>query len=493
MQEIRIGTRTSKLAMAQAAAVAASLRALHPELTTKIIGFDAASDGSDEKIEEADFTTVLHEAVQDAEIDIAVHSFKDIRTSASPMMGMILLTTRENPRDVAVFRSDILETLRHGKTVVLGTSTDLRTLNATEFLAKALPQSGGRTAKIETKPLRGAVESRLRQLEDGAFDGIILAATGLNRLSQDEEVTALLADKKFMILPLSECPTAPGQGALALEYRETDLPTYQIIAPVYDSPTFEHVMRELHVLKQHRGTMGATDIAAKHIADHITFIKGVDENGNAVKTIDWTAPVTPITVQGNLWDGADIREQTSRTENLPLRDEITGQAVFIAHSRAAVPETLVSLQEKTLWTSGVNSWFRLAAQGLWVQGCTEELGHSVLADALTRLPFLRLPAFGSWSVLTHDRSRNDWQDAQVVATYTVKNGFDPQAAETLKTAKHIFWSSASQYDAYRDYAPHDAFHYCRAGKTAQELKAHNLQTLIVFPNHETWRQCLTSA
>lgn len=484
MNPLRIGTRTSKLALAQATLVKNALQIENRDLSIEIIGIETKADTSDTPIpqlEDNAFCIELDQALLDGQIDCAVHALKDRSLPRPTGIISAAITKRDNPRDVVIFRHDIIDRLQGEHPITVGVSSERRTFNTIEFLTKALPYC---RSDVKTTFIRGAIEKRLRRLNMDC-DGIVLAVAGINRLFHDPELHTLLHDKRFMLLPLSEGPSAPGQGALAIDCRSEDTETKMLLDGLHDIKTVEHVEREYAAVINHRDA-GATSITSKHFPEYILFLKGSD-----TKSVTWPDTIEPI--KGNYWDGTDKRREISETTYLPVTAKsMTSDAIFVAHSRAAAPMLIDALKDKLVWTSGPQSWFRLAQKGVWVQGCTEELGHEILRDTIDTVPFLNLPKFNDWQVLTHDQS-NEWQQGQTLMTYTVKNTFNAIAAEDLLRAEHVFWSSASQYELYKNYAANDCRHYCRAGKTADALKNYNLDSLTVFPNSEMWRQCLTKS
>jgi hydroxymethylbilane synthase len=205
---LRIGSRSSQLALCQANHIAAALRSCGHQVgietirTTgdKILDVALAKVGT-----KGMFIKEIEEALADGSVDLAVHSLKDLPVELSAEFELAAITRRENPYDVLLSREcSALSTLRQGARV--GTSSLRR-----QAQLKALRPD------LEICPLRGNVDSRLRKLESGDFDAIILAAAGLHRLARTEVIREVLA-------PEIMCPAA-GQGALAIEIRAGDSST----------------------------------------------------------------------------------------------------------------------------------------------------------------------------------------------------------------------------------------------------------------------------
>jgi hydroxymethylbilane synthase len=197
---IVVGTRGSALALAQARLV---IRALGADATVRIIR--TAGDTSDRPIRELGdgaFVTAIEDALRGGDIDVAVHSLKDLPTEESEALVIAAVPEREDVRDVLITSGrGGLADLRSD--AVVGTSSVRRAA----FIAALRP--GIRCAEI-----RGNVETRMRKVAEGRYDATLLAAAGLRRLG--------IAFEPHETLPIELCPPAPGQGALALQVRRSD-------------------------------------------------------------------------------------------------------------------------------------------------------------------------------------------------------------------------------------------------------------------------------
>ena len=208
MAALRIGSRGSQLALWQANHIAALLRenGHHVELEIIRTTGDKITDVALAKVgTKGMFTKEIEEALAEGRVDLAVHSLKDLPTEVPPGFELAAITRREDPRDVLLSKSyDGLSHLPQGARV--GTSSLRR-----QAQLRALRPD------LEIHPLRGNVDTRLRKLEGGEFDAIILAAAGLRRLGRTELVREAIPAETM-------CPAA-GQGALGIEIREGDAST----------------------------------------------------------------------------------------------------------------------------------------------------------------------------------------------------------------------------------------------------------------------------
>ncbi len=205
MARLRIGSRGSMLALWQANYITSLLRERGHSVDIEIIKTtgDKITDVALAQVGiKGMFTKEIEEALAEERIDLAVHSLKDLPTELPPEFEITAIPPREDPRDAfCSLRYESIEQLPEGARV--GTSSLRR-----HAQLKAL------RSDIEIYPLRGNVDTRLRKLEAGEYDAMILAAAGLHRLGKTEWA-------KQLIPPDAMCP-APGQGALAIEIRAGD-------------------------------------------------------------------------------------------------------------------------------------------------------------------------------------------------------------------------------------------------------------------------------
>lgn len=205
MASLRIGSRGSQLALWQANHVAGLLRNQGHTVEIEIIKTtgDKILDVALAKVgTKGMFTKEIEEALADRRVDLAVHSLKDVPTDLQPQFTLAAIMKREDPRDAFIsVKYTRLEDLPRGAKV--GTSSLRR-----QCQLKAMRPD------VKIFPLRGNVDTRLRKLESGEYDAIILAAAGVKRLGLDKHV-------RSRIEPEIMCP-AVGQGALAIEARSGD-------------------------------------------------------------------------------------------------------------------------------------------------------------------------------------------------------------------------------------------------------------------------------
>ncbi|WP_203337197.1 hydroxymethylbilane synthase [Nocardioides limicola] len=224
MSTLRLGTRASKLATTQSATVAEMIRALGHQVEIVTVSTAGDRDRSTTLATMADtlggtgiFVSALREALLAGDVDLAVHSAKDLPTAPAEGITLAAMPVREDPRDVIVARDGLtLGELPAGSRV--GTGSPRR---AAQLAALGLG--------LQIVDLRGNVDTRLAKVSDGELDAVVLARAGLARLGLLDRVTETLD-------PLQMLP-APGQGALAVECRSADTDVLAVLAALDHAPT----------------------------------------------------------------------------------------------------------------------------------------------------------------------------------------------------------------------------------------------------------------
>ncbi len=235
---LRIGTRGSKLALAQSEWVKKRIEGRHPHAQVQLVRIKTTGD----KILDSPlakiggkglFVKEIEEALLNERVDLAVHSMKDVPAALPEGLVLATFPEREDPHDAFVsIDCPNLDRLPQGARVGTGS------LRRAAQLLHIRPD-------LELLPLRGNVDTRLRKLEAGEFQAIILAAAGMRRLGFEDRITQLLSSEQ--ILP------AIGQGALGLEVRHDDEETIGLINFLNDEETQVTVEAERAFLKELEG------------------------------------------------------------------------------------------------------------------------------------------------------------------------------------------------------------------------------------------------
>jgi len=237
MIELVIGSRGSQLALWQARHIAAQLEALGVKTRIEVIktAGDKITDVALARVGEISgtkgvFTKEIEEALLDGSIDLAVHSLKDLPTELPEGLTIGIVPEREDPRDALVGKT--LDELKPGDRIGTGS------LRRAAQIRRLKPG-------VETLDIRGNVETRLRKLDEGQFDAIILACSGLIRLGLQDRITQAL-DPELMA-------PAIGQGALGIEVRIGDGVTLEALETLNHTPTHQAVGAERALLEAFGG------------------------------------------------------------------------------------------------------------------------------------------------------------------------------------------------------------------------------------------------
>ena len=233
MNSITIATRESPLALWQAHFVEAELKRHHPGIEVKLLGMTSRGDQLlDKPLYKVGgkglFVKELETALLDERADIAVHSMKDVPMELPPGLTLGVICEREDPRDALVGVTSF-DDLPEGAR--LGTSSLRRSCQVMQ-----------RRPDLQIGFLRGNVNTRLAKLDAGEFDAIILACAGLKRLGFDDRIGAAI-DEDFLL-------PAGGQGAVGIEYRETDSRVAELLARLAHEETSRRVIAERTVVRR---------------------------------------------------------------------------------------------------------------------------------------------------------------------------------------------------------------------------------------------------
>jgi hydroxymethylbilane synthase len=291
---LRLGTRGSRLAMAQAHEAASALAQVLGTGSVEVVEIRTKGDAISERrpaghlvVGDGQFTAELERALLDERIDIAVHSLKDLPTASNPALRLGAILQRGDPRDCLLSRAPGgLDGLPFGARI--GTSS-----------VRRAAQLAATRVDLVARPIRGNVDTRLRRLEAGEYDALLLAAAGLDRLgvpvSEDDRLSLDL------MLP------APGQGALALQVRADDVP---LLAPLDHGPTRLAVQTERALLRALGGGCLAPLGALAEVVDRELRLRAAYEGRFSFTRVDIIGPADrPAEVVAEA--AARIREATA--------------------------------------------------------------------------------------------------------------------------------------------------------------------------------------
>ncbi len=241
-RRIIIGSRGSELALWQAEHVRAQLQGLNQDAEIKVIRTqgDRIQNLSFDKLEgKGFFTKELEEELLSSEIDLAVHSHKDLPTESPEGLIIAAVSVREDPSDLLLMRKDRADTSRKfhlTRKAVVGTSS-----------ARRKSQLLHHVPDIQLRDLRGNVPTRVNKLREAEYDAIVLASAGVARLQLD------LSDLHTVALDPQEFIPAPAQGVLALQTRESDTGLASVLSKLSNTEVAERIHVERRILQLFEG------------------------------------------------------------------------------------------------------------------------------------------------------------------------------------------------------------------------------------------------
>jgi hydroxymethylbilane synthase len=248
--KLRLGTRGSELARTQSGTVAAALERLGfaVELTIIKTSGDQNTTSTFASIgPQGVFVREIEQALVERRIELAVHSFKDLPTKSPAELTIAAVPQRVDPADLLLVRRD----------AIAGTADDWLPL---ERRARIGTASARRRAWLKhfrpdlaVEPLRGNVPTRVRRLEEGRFDAIVLAAAGVERLQAEQRLGSSLADVAVLRLDPARFVSAPAQGALAVQCRRDDARVLAALATIDHAPSRAAVAAERDALMRAEG------------------------------------------------------------------------------------------------------------------------------------------------------------------------------------------------------------------------------------------------
>jgi hydroxymethylbilane synthase len=333
MPPIRLGTRASALALTQSGTIADALRALGIPVELVTVRTLGDRRPPDTTWGEGAFVGALETALLEGEVDLAVHSAKDLPTTEDPRLAIVAYPQRLDPRDALVGREPGLTLDRLLVASRVGTDSPRRSA----FLRARRPD-------LRVHPLHGNVDTRLRRLDAGETDALILAVAGLTRMG--------LAGRIGTILPPDVVPPAPGQGALAVQCRADDDLTRWWVSQLDDPATRAAVETERAFLRASGGGCRAPIGGLAHIeGDQIVLVGGsarieaLDDRAPASDrpTIAWGDARGPVADRVAIAAGLAVRLNRELGATVPATTRIGAPRVLVtraANQAGALVEAL---------------------------------------------------------------------------------------------------------------------------------------------------------
>jgi hydroxymethylbilane synthase len=491
----KLGTRKSLLALAQSGWVARELERLNPGIKIELVGIETKGDKILDKplsqIEGKEFFTAeLDHALLRGEVDFTVHSMKDLSLERPEAFVLGAVPKRELQNDVIVFHETVIERLKAGLPIRIGTSSPRRLTLLPAFLKEALPRSNpNQEPTLQFVEIRGNVNTRISRVHEDEssgrkLDGVVLAFAGLERLMHDgpgsEELDRLRTHTRIMVLPLKPCPSAPAQGALAIETRRDFSQVLAILSSLHHEPTLTAVRAERDVLLEWGGGCHQK-LGASALPSGVVFVQGQKPSGEWVN--ETRGAKRPEQTEFTKIEAQDVFDFSPTPLTVGEKHDLDqAEMVFIAHSRAfSYLEPKVTLKadsKKRIWVSGTRSWFKLAREGVFIEGSVDGQGFEAI-EAYRNKRLLKFPS-SPLIFLSHSESPPA-EGVKMLGTYSHTFREIPSKFHENDS---LYWSSGLPFLTLWSKVEPIIFkqkrHACGPGRTAQQL-GEKLQGIGVAP------------
>lgn len=500
LSRLVIGSRKSALAKLQSYLVKKNLLEKYPNLEIEFY-FKESSGDIDltsplwKLSGKGVFTRDFREDLLNETVDVVIHSWKDLDLEGEEGTEIISVLSRADARDLLIFKKDFLQSKSKLR---FFSSSPRREYNLKSFFKKALP-SEIQNLDIEFEPVRGNIQTRLKKWsENSETAGLIIAKAAIDRIlsknfpeSNNQEYTEirefiqnLLSNSFVMVLPLSENPNAPAQGALAAEIKKGREEVKNIFLSLHDTSVAELVQQERKVLSSYGGgchqKIGVSFLKKQNTI--FKFLRGETDSGitlNESKTISEKKHPKALSIQ-NIFPNQEEKISVNRKEIQKIeipREEIW----FISRSNSFPKEFHETAKTKIIWTAGLKTWFDLAKENIWVTGTSDSLGEDNLELDII-FPNCKIIKF------THKDSESIQTSHKRLYTYEVD--FNSLPEYDLKEKTHFYWMSASQFDYFIEKYPFilDKNHSCGVGLTYSHIlnKIQNPEKVDIFYNYKEW-------
>lgn len=485
----KIGTRGSLLALTQCNQVKDQLEALTGDLFQLEIIKTRGDQITNAPLWQLDgkdfFTKELDDALLNGSIDLVVHSYKDLGSERPEGIALAAITKRTFAHDILLIKNQTINELNHKKELVVGTSSPRRIANLEKNLAEFIPF--GRNIKITTKILRGNVNTRISKLIDNDYDAIVIALPGIERLALTEssclELSKLLKNLNFMVLPQSVFPSSASQGALGIECLKNRADGNELrnkLQKLQDSTTAEEVSREREAFARYGGGCHlAVGINVKKIDNfYIHNHKGILNTQEVGVSLLEGRSLPKLDSKASTFNG---HSQDELIEKVKIENLINSDSHVYVTSKHCYH--VLNKQPNSLWSAGAKSMRELAALGFWVNGTSDSLGDKELKlIRSSRAISLMIDTNQSLEVLTNDESISELGKSIACYKRIIKNTISESFENKILGTEVFYWTSFPQYLLYVEKFPQikNRIHACGLGKTFAQFKKHNIE---VIPFH----------
>jgi hydroxymethylbilane synthase len=487
----KIGTRGSLLALTQCTQIKDELeRVTGQKFELEVIKTqgDLIVDKPLWQLDGKDFfTKELDHALLTGDVDLVVHSYKDLGSERPEGITLGAVTKRTYAHDILFIRNETKTKLDSMKEFVVGTSSPRRITNLEKNLHRFIPSKND--IAVKTKMLRGNVNTRIQKLVDGDYDAIVLALPGIERLALSEsslkELKVLLKDLDYMILPQTVFPSAASQGALGIECLDTNGEMKQMLQKVEDSETVAEISRERAAFAAYGGGCHlAVGINVRKFEDsYIHIHEGKTETSeiseikleNVTTTFEAknTKTFVGLPESKNTIDSSVSDKYILKT---PLKiNEMTDCCDLFVTSNYCTKAANSFKNINNLWAAGTKTMEALVQDGHWVNGTSDSLGEIELEVLRSSKCIQQMNERAKLYILSHDKATSHF--GSVIPTYErVPQEASKEYISELKSCEIFYWTSFPQYLDFVKLVPsiENKYHCCGLGKTYSKFKENNI-------------------
>ena len=390
LKSLVIASRQSDLARLQAYTVKEALLRLYPSLQIHFnfresLGDKNLSDPLWKIPQKGVFTEDFFQDLIQGKCDIVVHSWKDLATEEKKETFVGATLPRADERDLLLLKKTHFQKVKGSKNIVILTSSPRRVFHLPKFCREFLPWP---IENCRFESVRGNIATRIRKLfEKDSVDGLVMAKAALDRLlfTEHSEMASTksflkesLAQMLWTVIPIHISPAAPAQGALALEIRRDRDDLIQLLKPLNHHATYFEALEERKVLSDYGGGCHQKiGVSTKRLFRGDLSIA----SGEHANQIFYRRKFSPRKILDIHFSPRDCLCVTSEEVffSKPLDYSIPENIEAVEVSK--IPANLEPLKTfgGILWTSGLETWKKLAQQGIWVHGSQESLGENSLA------------------------------------------------------------------------------------------------------------------
>ena len=495
LNQINIITRDSILAKIQGKAVGTKIYAVFPKLkinyhTSKTVGdLDQTLDIKSGEMRGL-FTSDISEHIIKGHYDIAVHSWKDYPIVNNNFTKIVGTLSREDSRDILFIKKESTNKNFIEKLSIM-TSSPRRRYGLEKILNRLIPV---RFDKLLFKDLRGNIDTRLKKFMSSDDEGIVIAKAAIDRIMQDNEIGTSLKKQieyclrscHWVVLPLSLYPTAPGQGAIAIEARIDNLEIVDIIKKINNEVDFKNVQYERKIISKYGGGCSqkiGVSIWEKN-GNLIQSLSGITEKGEILKFYGMIERSKPFkkALTGSLNIFPKIKNERSIYKRIDYnkndRLNAIDKTIIYLSRKNVLKHNPIFKHSCILWTSGLKTWESAVNKGYWIQGSSESLGEEELKKIETlfseKYPIIKLTFAGD--ILDSNK---------IIDTYKLEN---PEFPSDFEKRTHFFWTSPRLFKIAIKKFPSikNKNHSCGMGNTYKTLYKFLGNKVNGFLSYDEW-------